>query len=246
MDRHRMIGTLRAVETDDGSLKVEGEAVPYGIIGYPRNGPRQGIAIDPGAFTATLERRTDSPDRDIILCICHDVARAVGRSNNPLDVGKLEFEDTATHLTYTATLDPEDPEAVSCYAKIKNRVFTAVSVGFGVVKSKAAKRPDTGPDGTGEEKKTVVATECELYELSVLAHGAYDTTAVAAEPASTEELVEIAKMLGASEVTVNESGAWVYTITETLDVRPGAGVRRGRQDSGHHEGGRRDRGRVGL
>ena len=165
----RMQGTVHTAESAGDVATVSGIAVPYNLIGYPTNGPLNGLAISAGAFDEWIEERSESLERDILGLYAHDSSQCLARTNNY----SLEFSSSESGLEYKMTLDLTDPEAQSIWAKVKNGRVTAASIGFRVVESERTRLTDAGPDGSGKEIPTTLVTKGELYEVSFVPQGAY-------------------------------------------------------------------------
>ena len=160
--------TMDAMESESGELPISGVACDYDKVGS--FGPKLKVAIAPGAASKTLKAKMDSAKRDILGLVSHDSTRVIARTGN----GTLKFEENADHLAYQMHLNPEDPDAVSVFAKVKRGDYNAASIGFGILEGENTKMVDNSLEASSDEPVRVVyAKEIELAELSVLAQGAF-------------------------------------------------------------------------
>jgi len=183
MAEYYAVGTARAVVLEaaaEGSapaLVVEGTAVDYDRVGY--FSPKDRVAIKPGAAAKALKARAESANRDVLALVAHDPSRVVGRTAN----GTLSFKDSKEGLQYRLELDAADPEAASVHAKVANGNMSAASIGFAVTASEEATMADNSPDApeAGADVNVEYATAIDVFEVSLVAHGAYGgATALAA------------------------------------------------------------------
>ena len=156
---------LNAAEGDAAGL-VGGMAVPYNQVGWFFG---EAIVVAPGAAAKSLEARGKSKRRDVLALASHDDSRVLGRTSN----STLEFSDTADGLMYAVKLNLEDPDGVSAYQKVKRGEFTAASIGFALREGKEAVRPDNSEGGGGEEVEAYVASEIDVFEVSLVAQGVF-------------------------------------------------------------------------
>ena len=186
-------GTLRADEppaADEDAppqLRVSGTAVDYDRVAY--FSPRDRVALKPGSAAANLAKRQDSSQRDVLALLGHDPARVVGRTGN----GSLRFSDTPAGLMYELDLDPADPESASVYAKVKNGNLSAASIGFIVKDAEDAKLADNSPDAKepGAEVDVEYASEVDVFEVSLVAHGAMGGATALAASAMVEGMITV-------------------------------------------------------
>ena len=173
-------------EGDIERLSVRGMAVDYNRVAYFGRNAR--VAIAPGAAAKRLEKRLNSKQRDVLALIAHDPSRPIGRTAN----GSLKFEDTPEGLTYSLDLDPADPEAMSAYAKVKSGVLNAASIGFFVKEAADTKMADNSPDAkeAGAEVEVELASDIDVFEVSLVAHGAMGGASALAASAHMEGAVQ--------------------------------------------------------
>jgi len=159
---------VEAAEDEDGLPIVRGMAVDYNRVAY--FGRKDRVAVAPGAAAKRLEARLASKQRDVLALIAHDPGRPIGRTAN----GSLKFEDTEEGLTYTLSIDTNDPEAVSAHAKVKSGVMDSASIGFFVREASETKMSDNSPDSPapGEEVDVELASDIDIFEVSLVPHGA--------------------------------------------------------------------------
>ena len=172
-------GSIRAEKVDEDTGRVFGTAIRFGQAGHFPWGLV--LRVKTGAATDALAVRSKSTTRDVVLLKAHQPGSVLGRQAN----GKLQIKESARRVTYSATLNLRDPEALSVFEKVDSGDYTAASIGFMVFDSENVKAvddsPDADPDTAGEEIDMLEATEIDIYEISVLAQGAFgDATTMAA------------------------------------------------------------------
>ena len=155
-ERITMIAEVRAVATDDGSIKVAGYAATF-------NNEATGLnfreVIAPGAFTRTLQ--SDNP---IFLLINHDMEQLPLASTRS---GTLKLSEDEIGLRMEATLDPLNPRAAELASALGRGDVDKMSFAFTVA---------PGGDTRSEGLRTL--TDLDLYEISVVNLPAYDDTSV--------------------------------------------------------------------
>ena len=163
---------LQAEQSDDPGIGlVGGVAVDYDRVGHILQGNRvRRVAIKAGAANKKIAERKDSEKRDMLGLIAHESKSTIARSN----VGTLEFYEASDgkSLRYRMKLDLLDPEALSAHRKVANGNYNAASIGFSILKSKKEEMQDNSPDGEGVIE-VEYASEIEVHEVSILAHGAF-------------------------------------------------------------------------
>lgn len=184
---------IEATINEEGTVgTIKGTALSYGQVGYVSNSFYPQF-IEAGAASEMLAKRQDSPTRDIVLRKAHQVGTEIARTSK----GTLKFTDGES-LTYEATLDLTDPDALSAYRKIDNGNWAACSIGYGIIDGEIVEVKDNSVDaqlleGTpAAEVKDLVtavkATLIDIRELSLVAHGAYgdsDVSLASIDPPST-------------------------------------------------------------
>src|SRR5690348_5997323 len=99
--------TVRAAE--DGEKKyIEGDAAVFNQETVIGSWFRE--MIKPGAFKRVLSEKPD-----VIAAYNHDWNVVLARTTN----GTLSLEETEQSLRYRAEINPNDPEAISVYEKVK-------------------------------------------------------------------------------------------------------------------------------
>ena len=155
-ERITMQAEVRAVATDDGSLKIAGYAATF-------NNEATGLnfreVIAPGAFTRTL--KSDNP---IFLLINHDMEQLPLASTRS---GTLKLSEDKVGLRMEAILDPSNPRAAELASALGRGDVDKMSFAFTVA---------PGGDTRAEGLRTL--TDLDLYEVSVVNMPAYDATSV--------------------------------------------------------------------
>jgi len=170
-ERITMISEVRAVATDDGSLKIGGYAATF-------NSEATGLnfreVIAPGAFTRALA--TNDP---VFLLVNHDMEGIPLASTQS---GTLQLRQDDTGLYMEATLDPANPKAQELSSALRRGDMDKMSFAFTV-----------SPDGqTREAGLRTIEDIDRLYEVSVVTLPAYDSTSVGMRDAQEIDL-ELAK-----------------------------------------------------
>ena len=170
-ERITMLAEVRAVDTNDGSLKIGGYAATFNAEATGLNF-REVIA--PGAFTRALA----SAD-PVFLLVNHDMEGIPLASTQS---GTLQLRQDKTGLYMEATLDPANPKAQELSSALRRGDMDKMSFAFTV-----------SPDGQTKDAGLRTLTDIErLYEVSVVTLPAYDSTSVGMR--SAEELdLELAK-----------------------------------------------------
>ena len=170
-ERITMLAEVRAVDTNDGSLKIGGYAATF-------NSEASGLnfreVIAPGAFTRAL-----SSADPVFLLVNHDMEGIPLASTQS---GTLQLRQDKTGLYMEATLDPANPKAQELSSALRRGDMDKMSFAFTV-----------SPDGQTKDAGLRTLTDIErLYEVSVVTLPAYDSTSVGMR--SAEELdLELAK-----------------------------------------------------
>lgn len=109
----------------------------------------------------------DIADQDIRALFDHDTGKVLGRTS----AGTMTLRKDDKGLFGTVEINDDDPEALSIYAKVKRGDVSQASFGFYIRDQKVEKRDD-GWHNT--------LTDVDLFEVSVVAFPAYETTEIGA------------------------------------------------------------------
>lgn len=170
-ERITMTAEVRAVDTEDGSLKIGGYAATFNAEATGLNF-REVIA--PGAFTRAL-----ASNDPVFLLVNHDMEGIPLASTQS---GTLQLRQDKTGLYMEATLDSANPKAQELSSALRRGDMDKMSFAFTV-----------SPDGQTRDAGLRTLTDIErLYEVSVVTLPAYDSTSVGMRTAEEENL-EIAK-----------------------------------------------------
>jgi len=170
-ERITMFAEVRAVATEDGSLKIGGYAATF-------NSEASGLnfreVIAPGAFTRAL-----ASNDPVFLLVNHDMEGIPLASTQS---GTLQLRQDKTGLYMEATLDPANPKAQELSSALRRGDMDKMSFAFTV-----------SPDGQTKDAGLRTLTDIErLYEVSVVTLPAYDSTSVGMR--STDEVdLDLAK-----------------------------------------------------
>lgn len=127
--------------------------------------------IAPGAFDETLSN-------DIRALINHDTSSVLGRNK----AGTLALRTDSRGLWGTVKINPEDPEAMALYARVKRGDVDQCSFGFNVLEEETEWREDDTVKWT--------ITKADLHEVSVVTFPAYGDTSIQARHAEFDEMKE--------------------------------------------------------
>lgn len=119
----------------------------------------------------------DIADQDIRALFDHDTGKVLGRTN----AGTMTLRKDDKGLFGTVEINDDDPEALSIYAKVKRGDVSQASFGFYIRDQKVEKRDD-GWHNT--------LTDVDLFEVSVVAFPAYETTEIGARSRDNEHAEE--------------------------------------------------------
>ena len=151
-----MTAEVRAVATDDGSIKIAGYAATF-------NNEATGLnfreVIAQGAFTRTLKS-----DQPVFLLVNHDMEQLPLASTRS---GTLKLAEDEIGLRMEAVLDPLNPRAAELASALGRGDVDKMSFAFTVA---------PGGDTRSEGLRTL--TDLDLYEISVVNLPAYDDTSV--------------------------------------------------------------------
>ena len=170
-ERITMTAEVRAVATDDGSLKIGGYAATF-------NNEATGLnfreVIAPGAFTRAL-----ASNDPVFLLVNHDMEGIPLASTQS---GTLQLRQDKTGLYMEATLDSANPKAQELSSALRRGDMDKMSFAFTV-----------SPDGQTRDAGLRTIQDIErLYEVSVVTLPAYDATSVGMRSAEEIDL-ELAK-----------------------------------------------------
>ena len=170
-ERITMTAEVRAVATDDGSMKIGGYAATF-------NSEATGLnfreVIAPGAFTRALA----SAD-PVFLLVNHDMEGIPLASTQS---GTLSLRQDSIGLYMEATLDPANPKAQELSSAVRRGDMDKMSFAFTV-----------SPEGQTKDAGLRTLTDIErLYEVSVVTLPAYDSTSVGMRSVEEADL-ELAK-----------------------------------------------------
>ncbi|WP_179394979.1 HK97 family phage prohead protease [Lacticaseibacillus absianus] len=119
----------------------------------------------------------DIADQDIRALFDHDTGKVLGRTS----AGTMTLRKDDKGLFGTVEINDDDPEALSIYAKVKRGDVSQASFGFYIRDQKVEKRDD-GWHNT--------LTDVDLFEVSVVAFPAYETTEICARSRDNEHAEE--------------------------------------------------------
>lgn len=165
-ERITMAAEVRAIATEDGSLKIGGYAATF-------NNEATGLnfreVIAPGAFKRTLQ--SDNP---VFLLINHDTESLPLASTQS---GTMNLREDQTGLYMEATLDPKNPRAAELASALERGDVDKMSFAFTVA-----------PGGENRSEGLRTLTDVDLFEVSVVTWPAYDATSVGMRSAESEDL----------------------------------------------------------
>jgi hypothetical protein len=136
---------------------ISGFAVTFGDETVIASEFREKIA--PGAFTRTLKERPD-----VVMLLNHDDGRVLGRAS----AGTLSLREDRVGLYFALTVDPTTPEGMTALGTVGRQDVRGCSFGFRV-------RAEEWNDG-GNRLPLRTITDLDLYELTLTAFPAYETT----------------------------------------------------------------------
>lgn len=165
-ERITMSAEVRAVATDDGSLKIAGYAATFDQEAENLNF-REKIAQ--GAFTRSLE----SAD-PIFLLVNHNAEQLPLASTAS---GTLKLSQDAVGLRMEANLDPSNPRAAELASALTRGDVNKMSFAFSI-----------NPGGESRDGGVRTITDCTIYEISVVNSPAYESTTVGMRSAEEDAL----------------------------------------------------------
>ena len=168
-ERMTMNAEIRAMDTEDGSMRIGGYAATF-------NNEATGLnfreVIAPGAFTNALTSANEDP---IFLLINHD---ADGIPLASTKSGTLRLMQDDIGLRMEADLDPSNPKAQELASAIRRGDMTKMSFAFTV-----------NADGqTKEEGLRTLTSFDKIYEVSAVTWPAYDSTDLGMRSKQQEEI----------------------------------------------------------
>lgn len=165
-ERITMQAEVRAMDTEDGSLRIGGYAATFN---KEATGLNFREVIAPGAFKRTLS--TDNP---VFLLINHDMEALPLASTRS---GTLTLTEDEVGLRMDAELDPSNPRAQELASALRRGDVDKMSFAFTVA-----------PEGDVRSEGLRTLTDLDLYEVSVVTLPAYDSTTVGMRSEQDEEL----------------------------------------------------------
>ena len=180
-ERITMNAEVRAVATDDGTLKIAGYAATFNQEAENLSFREQ---IAPGAFTRSLE----SAD-PIFLLVNHQSDQLPLASTQS---GTLKLTQDKVGLRMEANLDPANPRAAELASALTRGDVNKMSFAFSI-----------NPGGESRDGGVRTITDCTLYEVSVVNMPAYDSTQVGMRSVEDEaEALELRKRAMALKVKI--------------------------------------------
>jgi len=180
-ERITMNAEVRAVATDDGTLKIAGYAATFNQEAENLSFREQ---IAPGAFTRSLE----SAD-PIFLLVNHQSDQLPLASTQS---GTLKLTQDKVGLRMEANLDSANPRAAELASALTRGDVNKMSFAFSI-----------NPGGESRDGGVRTITDCTLYEVSVVNMPAYDSTQVGMRSVEDEaEALELRKRAMALKVKI--------------------------------------------
>lgn len=155
-ERLTMTAEVRAIATDDGSLRIGGYAALFNTEASDL--PFREV-IAPGAFTRSIENNDP-----VFLLINHDTDQLPLASSQSRTL-TLTQDDKG--LRIDATLDPSNPRAQELASALTRGDVDKMSFAFSIA-----------PGGETREAGLRTLTDLNLFEVSVVTFPAYDSTSV--------------------------------------------------------------------
>ena len=183
---------VRAEKRADEKLIIKGQAAVFNEETVIRGWFREQIA--PGAFQRVL---SESPDT--IGCFNHDWNVVLARTTS----GTLSLSETATGLDYEIDINPDDPEAMSVYAKVARGDVSQSSFAFEV---SAEEWAYPGPDSNILPLRSITEFS-KLYDVCPATFGAYPQTSAAVRSkysATPQEQSNQAASSGAEDLAMRQ------------------------------------------
>jgi HK97 family phage prohead protease len=167
----RRVLNLNVRAAEDGEKKfIEGDAAVFNQETVIGDWFRE--MIDPGAFKRVLAEKPD-----VIAAYNHNWDVVLARTTN----GTLTLEETDASLRYRAEINPNDPEAISVYEKVKRGDVPQASFAF-TVRSEEWVNP---PDRKELPLRRITEVD-ELYDVGPCTFGAYPQASAQARSKAVE------------------------------------------------------------
>lgn len=182
-ERMTMDTEIRAMDTEDGSLRIGGYAAMF-------NREATGLSfreqIAPGAFARSLES-----DQPVYLLINHDTDQLPLASTAS---GTMRLSEDQVGLRMEADLDPSNPRAVELASALRRGDVTKMSFAFSI---------NPGGEERAEDGLRTL-TDVNLFEVSAVTWPAYESSSIGmrtAEDAPAEDDMEPRRRLLALQIT---------------------------------------------
>lgn len=156
---------VRAIATDDGSLKIGGYAATFN---QEASGLNFREMIAPGAFTRTLQMQDP-----IFLLVNHNTE---GLPLASTQSQTLRLSEDSIGLRMEADLDPANPFSAALASALTRGDVNKMSFAFTVA-----------PNGDTREAGLRTLTDLDLYEVSIVTWPAYDSTSASMRTAEEAE-----------------------------------------------------------
>lgn len=155
---------VRAEKRADEKLVIKGQAAVFNQETVISSWFRE--QIKPGAFQKVL---ANSPDT--IACFNHDWDIVLGRTT----ANTLNLKETNEGLDYEIEINPNDPQALSVYAKVERGDVSQSSFAFQV----GVEEWFYPPNDSKELPLRTITEVSELYDVCPATFGAYPQTSAA-------------------------------------------------------------------
>lgn len=185
---------VRAEKRADEKLVIKGQAAVFNQETVIRGWFRE--QIKPGAFQRVLSEKPDT-----IGCFNHDWNVVLGRTT----AGTLNLQETPNGLDYEIEINPDDPEALSVYAKVARGDVSQSSFAFQV----SVEEWFYPPDNSKDLPLRTITEFSNLYDVCPATFGAYPQTSAAVrskyeESNEDQALQAQAASDGAEEIAVRQ------------------------------------------
>lgn len=193
---------VRAEKRADEKLVIKGQAAVFNQETVIRGWFRE--QIKPGAFQRVLSEKPDT-----IGCFNHDWNVVLGRTT----AGTLNLQETPEGLGYEIEINPDDPEALSVYAKVARGDVSQSSFAFQV----GVEEWFYPPDNSKDLPLRTITEFSNLFDVCPATFGAYPQTSAAVrskyeESNEDQALQPQAASDGAEEIAVRQK-----TLRRKLD-----------------------------
>ena len=185
---------VRAEKRADEKLVIKGQAAVFNQETVIRGWFRE--QIKPGAFQRVLSEKPDT-----IGCFNHDWNVVLGRTT----AGTLILQETPDGLDYEIEINPDDPEALSVYAKVARGDVSQSSFAFQV----GVEEWFYPPDNSKDLPLRTITEFSNLFDVCPATFGAYPQTSAAVrskyqESNEDRDLQTQAASDGAEEIAVRQ------------------------------------------